>query len=57
MVSTELIFENMKRFERDFASNLLNIVRRLRPFECEVQDGRGAVPTEMAAGFSRPEQS
>ena len=51
MVSTGRIFENMKQYEQDFASHLLEIVCLLKPFDRTTAEDRDAVPSEMVASF------
>jgi 5'-methylthioadenosine phosphorylase len=51
LVSTQLIFSNMRRFEETFAANLLRIVERLQPYVCSCSGGHDAVPRETLASF------
>jgi 5'-methylthioadenosine phosphorylase len=57
MVSTGLIFENMKRDEQDFAAHLREILCRIEPFDRAMEDERDAVPTESVAGFPSTSES
>jgi 5'-methylthioadenosine phosphorylase len=51
LVSTRLIFENMKRFEPSYAANVLALVSRLRPFARAAGCDDAAVPTARLTGF------
>jgi 5'-methylthioadenosine phosphorylase len=49
-VCTDLIYRNMRRYERRFANAVLEIIRGLRPYARESHSDRGRVPRNELAG-------